>query len=146
MKSPFQAPPFEGWAHHNILLFGFSCYRSGISCGAPEAPYVTDVDLQMASLRCHSLVFVWEGRFLYLSPIKTPSILRSMFRGILADQSIEHPALDFCSGHDLMVHGLSPTLGSVLQCRACLGFSPSLSFHPSPARALSLSLSLSPSQ
>ena len=29
-------------------------------------------------------------------------------------QSVERPTLDFGSGHDLRVVGLSPTLGSVL--------------------------------
>ena len=29
-------------------------------------------------------------------------------------QSVNFPILDFCSGHDLMVIGSSPTLGSML--------------------------------
>ena len=40
---------------------------------------------------------------------------------------------DFRSYHDLMVVGLSPESAFGWQCRACLGFSVSLSLRPSPA-------------
>ena len=40
-------------------------------------------------------------------------------------QSVELPALDFSSGHDLMVRGIEPGIGSVLTARSLLGI-PSL--------------------
>ena len=52
-------------------------------------------------------------------------------------QSVEHPTLDFGSGHDPRIVGLSPTSGSVLTVWSLLGI---LSFSLS----LCLSLSLSP--
>ena len=59
-------------------------------------------------------------------------------------QSVEHPTLDFGSGHDLTVHGIEPHI------KLCTGsmeptwdsLSPSL-FAPPLTLSLSLSLSLS---
>ena len=52
-------------------------------------------------------------------------------------QSVKHPTLDFCLGHDLGVVRLNPTLGSVLITQSAC-FSPSAS---PPFLSLSLSLS-----
>jgi len=41
-------------------------------------------------------------------------LLELALRGAWMAQSVEHPTLDFSSGHDLRVVGLSPVLGSVL--------------------------------
>ena len=56
-------------------------------------------------------------------------------------QSVKHPTLDICSGHDLTVVRSSPTSGSVLR-RVCLGSSLSLSLSlPFPcSQSLSLKI------
>ena len=51
---------------------------------------------------------------------------------------VKHPNLDFNSGRVLMVHGLSPTLGSILTVKCLLG----IFSLPSP----SVPTPLSPSQ
>ena len=55
--------------------------------------------------------------------------------GVWVDQSIEHPALDFGSGHDLTVHGMEPRVGlctdSMQPAWECLSLSLSLSLFPS---------------
>ena len=55
-------------------------------------------------------------------------------------QSVKRLILDFCSGHDLMVHGFKPHVGlrAVLTELNLLG---TLSLCPSLTRDLSLSLS-----
>ena len=59
-------------------------------------------------------------------------------------QWVKRSTLDLCSGHDVMVVGLSPALGSVLTERSLLGIlSLSLAVPHSFVRSLSLSLSLS---
>ena len=55
-------------------------------------------------------------------------------------QSVGRLTFDFGSGHDLMVMGLGPALGSVLIAQSLLGI---LSLCPSPAGSLSRSLALS---
>ena len=64
----------------------------------------------------------------------------SLVRGPRGAQSVEHLNLDFNSGHDLTVVGLSPTSGSALTVWSLLGI-PSLSFSAFPRLVLSLSLS-----
>ena len=59
--------------------------------------------------------------------------------GRLVAQAVKRPALDFSSGHDLMVRS-SPVWGSVLFAGSLLGIL-FLSLCPSPAHSLSLSLS-----
>ena len=52
--------------------------------------------------------------------------------------------LDFGSGHDLAVHEFEPRVGfcaDALEPGACFGFCVSLPLCPSPAHALSLSVS-----
>ena len=63
------------------------------------------------------------------------------FRGAWAAQSVEHPTLDFSSGHDPRVVGSSPTSGSVLSMEPAWD-SPSLSL-PLPFSLLTHTLSLS---
>ena len=41
-------------------------------------------------------------------------------------QSVEHPTLDFGSGHDLTVCEIEPRIRLHAMCGACLGFSLSL--------------------
>ena len=53
-------------------------------------------------------------------------------------QLVEHPTLDFGSGHDLVVRGLSPTSSSALTVQSVLGI---LSLPASLSLSLSLSLS-----
>ena len=50
-------------------------------------------------------------------------IFKDLSRGAWVAQSAEHPPLDFGSGHDLMVEGSSPALGSVLTAWNLLGTS-----------------------
>ena len=42
---------------------------------------------------------------------------------------VEHPSLDFSSGHGLRVMTISPALGLRAQWRGCLGFLLSLCLH-----------------
>ena len=58
-------------------------------------------------------------------------------------QLVKGPTLDFGSGHDLTIHELNPTSGSVLTAWSLEPVSDSVSpsLCPSPAHALSLSLS-----
>ena len=51
-------------------------------------------------------------------------------------QSVGCPALDFGSGHDLLVRETEPCIGLFTEHGSCLGFSLSLSLCPSPAYAL----------
>ena len=53
-------------------------------------------------------------------------------------QVVEHPTLGFGSGHGLMVHGLSPTSGSVMTVWSLLGIL-SLPLSALPPFTLSLS-------
>ena len=57
-------------------------------------------------------------------------------------QSVEHPTLDFGSGHDPRVVGSSPKLGSMLSMKPAWN-SPSFSAPPPLLLSLSLPLSLS---
>ena len=58
--------------------------------------------------------------------------------GTRVAQLVKCPTLDFCSGHDLAVHGMSPKSGSVLTVWHLLGIlSPSLSAPPPPVGGLS---------
>ena len=92
-------------------------------------------------------------RFLLLAPSgsRRGSSLKSSLRSLF---SIEHPlgclggsvgsASNFSSGHDLTVCEFEPRVGLYADSSepgACLGFCVSLSLCPSPAHALSLSLS-----
>ena len=52
-------------------------------------------------------------------------------RGTWVAQAVGHLALDFSSGHDLRVMGLSPVLWLCAQWGACLRSFPSLSALPS---------------
>ena len=61
-----------------------------------------------------------------------------MFWDVWVAQSVKHLTLDFDSGHDLMVVGSSPALGSALSVKPAWELSPSL-----PLSALLLSCSLS---
>ena len=55
---------------------------------------------------------------------------RAIKRGTWVAQSVKHPTLDFCSGHDLTLVRLSPSSGPALTEWSLLQFSPSLSAHP----------------
>ena len=52
-------------------------------------------------------------------------------------QAVKCLTLDLGSGHDLMIHGMEPHIGSVLTARSLLGI---FSLCPSPVCAVSLSL------
>ena len=68
----------------------------------------------------------------------------SWVRGTWAAQSVKRLSLDLGSGCDLTSSWVrAPHQAMHRQCRACLGFSLSLSLCRSPARAHSLSVSLS---
>ena len=62
------------------------------------------------------------------------------FGGTWVAQSVEHPTLDFDSGHDPRVMGSSPALGPVLSMEPAWD-SLSLSLCPLPPLVLTLSLS-----
>ena len=70
------------------------------------------------------------------------NVLKTFFRGAWVAQSVEHLTLDFGSGHDPRVMGLSPMLGlTVIMEPAWDSLFLSLFLSP-PAHSLSLSLSL----
>ena len=58
-------------------------------------------------------------------------------------QSVKRVALDFCSAHDLIVHGFNPRIRLWTGIEEAAGESLSLSVCPSPSDACSLNLSLS---
>ena len=39
---------------------------------------------------------------------ETPQSFKMDYRGTWVAQSIKHPTVDFCSGHNLMIHGMTP--------------------------------------
>ena len=88
------------------------------------------------------MVYLLAERLVRWLPVPTWSIKTIINGGTWVAQSIEHPALDFSSGHDPRVVGSSPTLGSVV------GMEPAFEIlFPSPSSRLpqlcALSLSLS---
>ena len=50
-------------------------------------------------------------------------VLKPEDEGGWVTQLVEHPTLDFGSGHDLTVHGIEPHIGLSAECGACLRFS-----------------------
>ena len=61
-------------------------------------------------------------------------------RGAWVAQLVKRPTLDFCSGHDLTVHGFKPRVGFVWTVQSLFGIlSPSLSPPPSLLQAVSFS-------
>ena len=72
--------------------------------------------------------------------VHTPSAFLlpgDMLGGAWVAQSVEHPTLDFGSGHDLMVHEFeSPASGSVLTVRSVLGILSLPLSAPFPALSL----------
>ena len=77
---------------------------------------------------------------------KAKTYRNKYLRGAWVAQLVEHPTLDFSSGHDLTVCGIQPCVRLCWPSRACLRYSLSLSLYSSPhscvcMRTLSLSLS-----
>ena len=66
--------------------------------------------------------------------------MKYSFRGTWVAQWVEHPTLDFGSGHDLRVMRLSPKLGSTVRVKFACPFPSDVSLTPNP---LHLSLSVS---
>ena len=64
--------------------------------------------------RKRDVVYLLAERLVRWLPVPTWSIKTIINGGTWVAQSIEHPALDFSSGHDPRVVGSSPTFSSVL--------------------------------
>ena len=79
--------------------------------------------------------------YLYASPTnkRTPKLKKQYIQA--RAQSVEHPTLDFGSGHDLTVREFKPHIGLCADSSepgACFWFCVPLSLCPSPAHAVSL--------